>query len=270
VIGQRVSDPSLNGTVLFGLNDSVQIVWTNTNKLPFKNDTYSGQVSAVLGEIGGFSVGGTPSDSGVYIPISQAQAFFGTNECNTIIVKLKNSDQATIDNVSQIITDYFNGEVTVQSATAVLNTYSTIFSTMQFFLGGIAAISLVVAGIGIMNIMIVSLIERTREIGVLKALGMKSRTVLAIFLCEAVIIGLIGAVIGVVAGWSLASVVAGLGGGFGPARLTASAGLTITPVLTPTVFLGALAFGVGISVVFALYPAWRAAKVRPSEAMRYE
>jgi putative ABC transport system permease protein len=134
------------------------------------------------------------------------------------------------------------------------------------FLGGIAAISLLVAGIGIMNIMIVSLIERTREIGILKALGMKSRTVLTIFLGESVIIGLIGAVIGIVLGWILASVTARVlaSGAFG------GGGFTITPLLTPEVLVGALAFGVGVSVIFALYPAWRASKLKPVEALRYE
>jgi putative ABC transport system permease protein len=126
-----------------------------------------------------------------------------------------------------------------------------------------------------MNIMIVSLMERTREIGILKALGMKSRTVLLIFLCESVIIGLIGAVVGIASGWGLANVVAiflGRGGIFmgGGNQSPGTGGLTITPVLTPLVFLGALAFGVGVSVIFAIYPAWRASKLKPVEALRYE
>jgi putative ABC transport system permease protein len=142
-------------------------------------------------------------------------------------------------------------------------------------LAGIAAISLLVAGIGIMNIMIVSLMERTREIGILKALGMKSRTVLLVFLCESVIIGLIGAAVGIASGWVLANVVAivfhgGGGGMFMGNQGAGTGGMTITPVLTPTVFLGALVFGVGVSVVFALYPAWRASKLKPVDALRYE
>jgi putative ABC transport system permease protein len=117
-----------------------------------------------------------------------------------------------------------------------------------------------------MNIMIVSLIERTREIGILKALGMKSRTVLTIFLGESVIIGLIGAVIGIILGWSLAVVVARvLGSG-----IFGGGGFTVTPLLTPEVLAGALAFGIGVSVIFALYPAWRASKLKPVEALRYE
>jgi putative ABC transport system permease protein len=265
VVGARVSDPRLNGTVFVQTNDDVIITWTNNTIAPFVNETYTAHVSAMLERIGGFGLGG-PSDTGVYIPLSQAEKFFGSDQADEIIVKLKNSDAATVNSTSKAITEYFGNQVSVISATAVQSLLSSIFSTVSLFLGGIAAISLLVAGIGIMNIMIVSLIERTREIGILKALGMKSRTVLHIFLTESVIIGLIGAIIGIISGWVLANVVAlflGRGGLIGSA-------LTIRPVLTPEVLLGALAFGVGISVIFALYPAWRASKLKPVDALRYE
>jgi putative ABC transport system permease protein len=265
VVGARVSDPRLNGTVFLQANDDISIIWTNNTVVPFVNQTYTTHVSAVLERIGGFGLGG-PSDTGIYIPLSQAEKFFGSDQAEEIIVKLKNSDAATVNSTSKAITDYFGNQVSVISATAVQSLLSSIFSTISLFLGGIAAISLLVAGIGIMNIMIVSLIERTREIGILKALGMKSRTVLHVFLTESVIIGLIGAVIGIISGWVLANVVAlflGRGGLIGSA-------LTITPILTPEVLLGALGFGIGVSVIFALYPAWRASKLKPVEALRYE
>jgi putative ABC transport system permease protein len=277
VVGKRISDPWKNGTLFCSVDDDVEIKWTNaTNPFQPLNETYTGHVAAVLKEIGGFGVG--PSDSTVYIPISKAESFFGTDECDMIIVKLKNDDKATIDSVSEAIKEAFSKQVSVTSATAVLNILSSVFSVIELFLGGIAAISLLVAGIGIMNIMIVSLMERTREIGILKALGMKSQTVLLVFLCESVIIGLMGAVIGIGSGWVLANVVAivfhGGGGAFmGGNQAVAGAGaggMTITPVLTPSVFLGALVFGVGVSIVFALYPAWRASKLKPVEALRYE
>jgi putative ABC transport system permease protein len=265
VVGSRVNDPGQNGTLLFGAGDNIGIIWTNGTTLPVVNETYTAQVSAVLQKIGGFGVGG-PSDTGVYIPLSQAESFFGTDQCDMIIVQLKSSDNATVTNVSKAITNYFGGQVSVISATAVLSLLSTVFGTIQLFLGGIAAISLLVAGIAIMNIMIVSLIERTREIGILKALGMKSRTVLTIFLGESVIIGVIGALVGIALGWVLANVTARLlaSGAFG------GNGFRVTPLLTPEVFLGALGFGVGVSVIFALYPAWRASKLKPVEALRYE
>jgi putative ABC transport system permease protein len=273
VVGKRVSDPWKNGTVLCNVNDAAEIIWTNGTARPPINETYTGNVTAILREIGGFGIGG-PSDSSVYIPISQAQSFFGTDECDTIIVKLKNSDKATIDSVTNAISAAFNKQVSVMSSTAVLSLLSSVFSVIQLFLAGIAAISLLVAGIGIMNIMIVSLMERTREIGILKALGMKSRTVLFIFLCESVIIGLMGAAIGIASGWGLANVVAivfrGGGGTFIGNQAAGTSGMTITPVLTPTVTILALAFGVGVSVIFALYPAWRASKLKPVEALRYE
>jgi putative ABC transport system permease protein len=162
-----------------------------------------GRAVAVLQEVGGLSIGG-PSDTSIYIPITQAQSFFGTDKCEMIIVKLKSDDKATIDSTAKDIRSLFSGQVAVTSATAVLNIISGVFSTIELFLAGIAAISLLVAGIDIMNIMIVSLMERTREIGILKALGMKNRTVLMIFLTEAALIGLIGALIGVGTGWALA------------------------------------------------------------------
>jgi putative ABC transport system permease protein len=274
VVGKLVSAPWKNETTLFSANDGIELLWPNATARPPKNETYAGHVAAVLKEVGGFGFGG-PSDSSVYIPLSQAESFFGTNECDSIIVKLTNGDKTTIDSVSKAISDSFDGEVSAISATAVLSLLSSVFSLIQLFLGGIAAISLLVAGIGIMNIMIVSLMERTREIGILKALGMKSRTVLLIFLCESVIIGLIGAIVGIASGWGLANLVAiflGRGGIFmgGGNQPAGTGGMTITPLLTPLVFLGALAFGVGVSVIFAIYPAWRASKLKPVEALRYE
>ncbi len=266
VVGTRVNQPGQNGTIFFNAGNDINILWTNATTLPPVNETYTAQVSAVLQKIGGFGIGG-PSDTGVYIPINKAESFFGTDECDMIVVKLKSTDNATITNVTKAITDHFGNQVSVVSSTAVLSLLTSVFSTIQLFLGGIAAISLLVAGIGIMNIMIVSLIERTREIGILKALGMKSRTVLTIFLGESVIIGLIGAIVGIILGWILANVTARV---LGSGVFGGGGGFSITPLLTPEVLLGALAFGVGVSVIFALYPAWRASKLKPVEALRYE
>lgn len=122
--------------------------------------------------------------------------------------------------------------------------------------------------------MIVSLMERTREIGLLKALGMKSRTVLLIFLSEALIVGLMGAAIGIASGWGLTNIVSRVFSREGFTRpgnqAAAISGIAITPVLTPTVILDAFAFGILVSVIFALHPALRVSKLKPVDAMRYE
>ena len=266
VVGARIVDPGDNGTRYFAMGDHVNITWTNSTVYPLTNETTSVVISGMLQEIGGLSLSG-PSDSGVYMPISAAEDFLGTTKVSSIVVKLANSDNATINAVTNAIKDYYGSDVSILSSTSLLSTINSIFSTIQLFLVGIAGISLLVAGVGIMNIMFVSMIERTREIGILKALGMKKKTVLAIFLSESAIIGLLGAVIGIIAGYSLAIVVANV---LGSGLFGAAGSFTITPVLTPTVLLGAFGFGVGISVIFALYPAWKASKLKPVDALRYE
>ncbi|RLF32842.1 MAG: hypothetical protein DRN08_06180 [Thermoplasmata archaeon] len=161
--------------------------------------------------------------------------------------------------------------------TAMLDTITSALDTVEIFMGGIAAISLLVAGIGIMNIMIVSLMERTREIGILKALGMKGRTVLGIFLAEALTIGVLGGVMGIGFGYVVSIFVSRIisgptdgGTSIGIRRALFSESYVITPVLTPSVALMALFFGIVVSLVFGAYPAWKASRLQPVDALRYE
>lgn len=267
VLGSRIVDPRQNGTQLVRPGDDVTLFWLNATVLPPSYENYTARVSGVLGTVGGGFGLVSPSDYTAYIPISTAASFFDSDVCDMMLVTVANSDNATLTEVSDLIKDYYGGQVAVISADAINSILQSVLSSLQLFLVGIAAISLLVAGVGIMNIMLVSLIERTREIGILKALGMKSRTVLMIFLGESVILGLIGGFVGVVGGWGLSNLVTwvlgsgvlGVGGNFG-----------LTPLLSPLVVVGALCFGVGISVIFALYPAWRASKLRPVDALRHE
>ncbi|MCW4020089.1 MAG: ABC transporter permease [Candidatus Bathyarchaeota archaeon] len=279
VLGARRANPWENGTVFARVGDAVNLTWTTGPITNPVTKSFVFHVAAVLGEIGGFGIGG-PSDNQVYIPLSTAQTIFETDEVDQILVQIVDSRQSTIDSVSNAIRseELFDDKVTIISPTAMLNTFSSVLSTVQLLLAGLAGISLLVAGIGIMNIMIVSVLERTREIGILKSLGMKNRTVLVVFLSEAALVGFLGAVIGIGLGWGLSNFfarfgLAMMGGatGVGPmGGRGVGAVFSIVPVLTPAVFLGALVFGVATSVLFGLYPAWRASKLKPVEALRYE
>jgi putative ABC transport system permease protein len=280
VIGWNLHDPYANGSILITEDDTVTLVYQYRNGTQFLNRTYSGTVAGVLGEIGGFSIGG-PSDSSLYLPIDEAIQFFGDDTVSQIVVQIAEDNDAIRESVADEIRSLFNDQVSVIEPASLLNIMGQILGVVELFLAGIAGISLLVAGIGIMNIMIVSLMERTREIGILKALGMKNRNVLLVFLSESVIIGALGGILGVVLGYIL-SIIAGsllgslmaggggFGGEFGPMGGAETMGFSITPVVTPELALLAIGFGLIVSVVFAMYPAWRASKLEPVDALRYE
>ena len=269
IIGHSLYDPWNNGTYFVDIGDSLTVT-INAGLPTEKNITMT--VVGVLGEVGS-RIGVGPSDSGVYLTLDTAIDLFESDEVTLIVVQLVSDSEATIEAVTLDIEALFDDEATVTSMTSILDTMTTMLGTIELLLAGIAGISLLVAGIGIMNIMIVSLMERTREIGILKALGAKGRTVMGIFLSEAFLIGIIGGVIGIAAGALLANLFSGIfSGGFAMGRRQTSdlSFGAITPILTPELALWAMFFGVVVSMVFALYPAWRASKLDPVDALRKE
>ncbi|MBN2154228.1 MAG: ABC transporter permease, partial [Candidatus Lokiarchaeota archaeon] len=261
VVGHSVYDPYGNGTYWVTVGANTTLRWdTIVSAFVTEYYNYSIEVAGVLGEIGGFSLSGGPSDRGIYIPIERGVQLFGTEELSSFTIVIDSSDQAVIDQVTADIKAYYgSGAVSVLSSTAILGTLSQVFDTLSIFLTAIAAISLVVAGIGIMNIMTVSIIERTREIGILKAVGAKDHDILGVFLFEALLVGLIGSLIGIGLGYlgalGLGGLISGFNGGGG--SLVGGGGgfsLAITPVLTADLILLSIGFGVGVAVIFALYP----------------
>jgi putative ABC transport system permease protein len=273
VIGKSVNDPWQNGTLLAEINRDFEILYTTRIDFEFVNETSPFKCIAILDEIGGATVGG-PSDYSVYVPLERAKSFFNTTETSTIVVQVEQSDEESIAQTSKKIEDAFDSQILVVSSASIYKTISSVMDQVQVLMTGVIAISLLVAGVGIMNIMIISLMERTREIGIMKAIGMKDGTVLAIFLSESLIMGLVGTLSGIGFGYLLALGVNNLdllGGMISSATEgTVMGGIPSTPILTTTNLLSALFFGIAVSILFGIYPAWRASRLEPVDALRYE
>lgn len=205
------------------------------------------------------------SDDLIYIPISTAQRYLtGSDSVSNINVQVtEESLMATVQNqitslllLRHNIADPLKADFSIMNQADIMNAMSSVGGTLTLLLGSIAGISLLVGGIGIMNMMLTTVTERTREIGLRKSLGAKNKDINIQFLAEAVTLTFIGGIIGVFFGWVASFLITKFSG-------------TTTLVSTFSVFL---AFGVSaaIGIIFGYYPARRAAKLNPIEALRYE
>lgn len=228
--------------------------------LTIETDNY--QIIGILkqAEESGF---GNPNTQ-VYIPYTAAMDTFKVNNFSTITVQAQNEDvvdqvKSDIQNtllVNHNIKELKLADFSVNSSKDLLSTVNSILSLMTSLLAGIAAISLLVGGIGIMNIMLVSVTERTREIGLRKAVGAKTRDILVQFIIESVILTLTGGIVGIGFGF-LISMILGRFVGF-------------TPIVTMQAILLAVGVSSAVGLVFGIYPAAKAARLNPIDALRYE
>jgi len=213
------------------------------------------------------------ADMQVFVPITTASTrlfgrdrFRGGNNVSLINVKISDPSvqNSVVEDIGAILRErhrvLFQDDFTIQSQQDILNTAAQVTGTLTIFLGGIAAISLVVGGIGIMNIMLVSVTERTREIGIRKAVGARRRDILAQFLTEAVVLSLSGGAIGIILGAVIARLISGFSVG----------SATLNTVVDPDSILLAVLFSMGVGLFFGIYPANRAAQLHPIDALRYE
>ena len=200
---------------------------------------------------------GIDQDKIVIIPLVSARKQFGVSQINAIYVSANKEEQISFieKQIKTILLRRLSeDDFTVQSAESSLEIIGNITNILSLALGGIAAISLIVGGIGVANIMLVSVTERTREIGLRKALGAKRSDILKQFLLESVILSLVGGLIGIAFG---------LIGSLILAQILVSS-------VTPWSIILAFTFSILVGVVFGMAPALRASKLNPIDALRYE
>jgi len=198
-------------------------------------------------------------DAFSWMPITTAMRLFGTSNPNVLIVKAESTE--TVDAEAARINEalgktFTSDEFTVVTQSDILAFAEDITRILTYMLGGLAGISLLVGGIGIMNIMLVSVTERTREIGVRKAVGAKTRDIMLQFLVEAVILSVMGGTIGVIIAYGGASLYEAL--------------INFRADITVWIIMLAFLFSMMVGVFFGVYPARKASRLDPIESLRYE
>ncbi len=230
------------------------------------------EVIGILESEGGTSMGS--SDNQIIVPLTTALSrLVARSNANDEVdqISITAVDSESIDSAISEVTSILrsrhgissdeDNDFSIYSQESMTEAAESITGVLTVFLGGIAAISLLVGGIGIMNIMLVSVIERTKEIGLRKAVGAKNTDILMQFLVESLIIGLAGGVIGVLLAWGLTGLIK---------NIAAATSYNLNPVITAGSVIVAVLFSVGVGVVFGIYPANRASKLEPVEALRTE
>ncbi len=257
VIGQSVVDK------LFPDNQAVANQTIKINDIPFR-------VIGVLEKRGGSGFG--DEDNQIFVPITTAQTRLfpnrttsGDYRVSVVYAQAVSEDKMddAANQIAQVLRETHNitysndDDFTVISQADLISIFGQITGVLTLFLGAIAGISLLVGGIGIMNIMLVSVTERTREIGIRKAVGAKRRDVLIQFLLEAVVLSLIGGFVGIALGALGAFAVSKLQSDF-------QTYVTLDSILLAT------GFSAAVGLFFGIYPATRAARLNPIDALRYE
>jgi putative ABC transport system permease protein len=259
ILGTKVADN------LFGVHENLLGQTVRINGQPFR-------IAGIQESQGGGSFGN--QDDVLYLPLTTAQARLTTqnggtsNQVSVILASAVSAEAVpqAQEEISSLLrsrhrTAAGKDDFTLFTQEQILQTANQITGVFTIFLGGIAAISLLVGGIGIMNIMLVSVTERTREIGLRKALGARKKDILLQFLTESATLSIAGGFFGILLGWALALLVG---------YIAKATGNNFTPAVGLDAILLATAFSAAVGLFFGIYPASRAANLQPVEALRYE
>lgn len=264
------SMPSKNDSTGILIGDNVSKTFFDRELNIRKKVTIDGKEFSVRGILAPQSqnIGGDGPNTGgtVFMSLDAFKRITSEAEIKPGIVFVKSISASEVKYTADLIKKdlerkYGEKSISVSTSEQVLNQINSVLGLLTLFLAGVGGISLIVGGVGIMNAMITSVMERTKEIGVMKALGASDNKILAIFVLEASFIGGVGGIIGIITGYSLASIVAAFGRNAG-FNLIAYMGIEIT--------IGALIFSMLVGMISGLLPAIRAAKLDPVTALRYE
>ena len=293
VLGHEVAFPSSAGGMQSAFVGQTATLTIGNGR---SSQSYTAPVAGILQTYGASII---PIDTSVMLSMPAAQALLHKTSFNEILVKATNTSSVTA--LSALLTDIYGSNAHIINTQALAATAASIVGSISLLLIVIAGISLFVASIGIMNIMLMAVMEKTHEIGIMKSIGFKSRDVLTIFLFQALIIGMIGGIIGIVLGagasYGLAAAASsgsasaasnssahtassgssfrsGPSGGAafssqgGSTASSSGSGLSFQPVLSAPTIVEALLVAILVSAIAGIYPAWRASKMQPIDALR--
>jgi putative ABC transport system permease protein len=255
VVAENVANPPGEATPFISLGQSVRAKYSFVNDITGESQTESKNfvVTGVMK-----STGNPTIDNSVVINTDAGNAFLQkSGKFDSLFVVAQSSE--FVDAVEKEIRNLYGNDIGITTVRAILKTVQEFTGGIDAFLLSIAVISLVVGAVGIVTTLYTSVIERIREIGTLKALGAQKSNILALFLVEALIIGIMGATLGLLAG---------VGGGYLLTRAGPGTGPPLDPVYLPFDMINVWLISVGLSILAGLLPAWKASRVTPIEALR--
>jgi putative ABC transport system permease protein len=255
VIAENVANPPGETTPFISLGQSVRAKYSFVDDITGESQEESKNfvVTGIME-----STGNPTIDDSVVINTAAGDAFLQkSGKFDSLFVAAQSSE--FVDVVEEEIRSLYGNDIGITTVKAILKTVQEFTGGINAFLLSIAVISLIVGAVGIITTLYTAVIERIREIGTLKALGAQKSNILALFLVEALIIGIMGATLGLLAG---------IGGGYLLTRAGPGEGPPLDPVYLPTDMMNVWMISVGLSIIAGLLPAWKASRVTPIEALR--